>query len=178
VIPTRLPGVLLFEPAVFHDDRGYFLERWNRVRMAAAGLDVEFVQDNLSFSRHGVLRGLHLQAAPYAQGKLVSVLQGSIYDVAVDLRPDSPTHLQWLGMELSAENRRHLYIPEGFAHGFVVTGESALVSYQCTHIYVAEADRSVRWDDPHIGVQWPIADPVLSAKDRNAPLLRELALSI
>ncbi|CAN5835998.1 dTDP-4-dehydrorhamnose 3,5-epimerase [soil metagenome] len=171
---TGLPGVLLIEPRVFRDERGWFTETWHRQRYAAAGLDHEFVQDNLSWSRHGVLRGLHFQS-PTPQGKLVSVLQGSVFDVAVDLRGDSPFFGQWAGFELSAENGRQIYVPEGFAHGFVVTGETALFSYKCTAPFVPDHDRSLRWNDPTLGIDWPVAAPILSAKDAAAPLLCDIA---
>ncbi|MBA2669872.1 MAG: dTDP-4-dehydrorhamnose 3,5-epimerase [Gemmatimonadetes bacterium] len=171
---TGLPGVLLIEPRVFRDERGWFTETWHRQRYAAAGLDHEFVQDNLSRSRHGVLRGLHFQS-PTPQGKLVSVLQGSVFDVAVDLRSNSPFFGQWAGFELSAENGRQIYVPEGFAHGFVVTGETALFSYKCTAPFVPDHDRSLRWNDPTLGIDWPVAAPILSAKDAAAPLLCDIA---
>lgn len=173
VTETSLPGVLLIEPEVFHDERGFFLEKWNRERYAQIGLEQPFVQDNLSFSRKGVLRGLHFQN-PTPQGKLVSVLQGSVFDVAVDLRVDSPTFRQWVGIDLSAKNVRQLYIPEGCAHGFVVTSEVALFSYKCTSPYVPENEHSLRWNDPAVGIEWPVTDPILSATDAAAPSLHEL----
>ena len=173
---TPLEGVVIIEPDVYRDERGYFMETWNRERYAAVGLDVSFVQDNVSRSKNGVLRGMHFQVAPRGQGKLVSVLEGEIYDVAVDLRADSPTFARWFGTHLSGENRRQLYIPEGFAHGFVVTGETALVLYKCTEIYSPEHERSLAWDDPEIGIEWPVAEPLLSPKDRAAPRLSELAM--
>jgi dTDP-4-dehydrorhamnose 3,5-epimerase len=172
VLPTKLDGVLIFEPRVFGDERGFFLETWSGARYAEHGLPQRFAQDNVSFSRRGVLRGLHFQQ-PYPQGKLVSVLQGSVFDVAVDLRPDSPTFGEWVGVVLSAENHRQLWIPPGFAHGFQVTSEAALFSYKCTEYYRPDADRCLRWDDPQIGVEWPITPPILSAKDEAAPRLRE-----
>ena len=170
VVELRLGGVLLLESRAFRDERGFFLETWNRGRHSAAGVPDDFAQDNVSFSRRGVLRGLHYQN-PAPQGKLVAVLQGSIFDVAVDLRADSPTFAQWFGTELSAENLRQLYIPEGFAHGFLVTAETALVSYKCTAPYAPEHERSLRWDDPEIGIVWPLGNPLLSDRDQNAPLL-------
>jgi len=177
VTDTGLGGVLVFEPKVHRDERGYFMETWNRERYAASGLDVSFVQDNISFSKNGVLRGLHFQIAPRTQGKLVSVLEGEIFDVAVDLRPDSPTFARWFGAYLSNDNRRQLYVPEGFAHGFVVTGETALVVYKCTDLYSPEHERSLAWDDPEVKIEWPVADPLLSPKDGAAPRLSELELS-
>lgn len=171
---TRLEGLVLLEPRVFPDARGYFLETWNRERYAGAGVDVDFVQDNLSFSRRHVLRGLHFQN-PVAQGKLVSVLEGAVWDVAVDLRRGSPTFAEWEAFELSAENRRQLYLPEGFAHGFVVTADTALFSYKCTALYSAATERSLRWNDPDVAIAWPVDAPLLSEKDAAAPLLRELS---
>lgn len=173
VTPTRLPEVLLLEPRVFRDTRGFFLETWSRQRYVEAGLPAEFVQDNLSCSRRHVLRGLHFQN-PTPQGKLVSVPQGVVWDVAVDLRADSPTFRQWVGVELSAENARQLYVPEGFAHGFVALSETALVAYKCTAAYSPAHERSLRWDDPALGIEWPVAQPLLSPKDAAAPCLREL----
>ncbi|MDP9457237.1 MAG: dTDP-4-dehydrorhamnose 3,5-epimerase [Actinomycetota bacterium] len=167
---TDLPGVLVVEPDVFGDERGFFLETWNRARYEAAGLPSDFVQDNLSFSSRGVLRGLHFQN-PHPQGKLVYVLQGEVFDVAVDIRVGSPTFGRWVGVSLSAENKRQLWVPEGFAHGFVVTSEKALFSYKCTDFYYREAEAGVLWNDPDIGIDWPIANPTLSDKDLAAPRL-------
>jgi dTDP-4-dehydrorhamnose 3,5-epimerase len=172
VVETKLPGVLILEPRVFRDDRGRFAETWHRERYHQAGIRVDFVQDNVSISRHGVLRGLHFQN-PTPQGKLVSVLQGEVWDVAVDLRKGSPTFRQWVGVELSGENLRQLWIPEGLAHGFVVTGEAAVFSYKCTALYAPGHERSLRWDDPELGIEWPLPDPVLSPKDAEAPVLRD-----
>ena len=160
----KLPGLLLFTPDVYGDDRGFFLETWNAARYREHGLDAGFVQDNVSYSTHGVLRGLHYQD-PHPQGKLVMVLRGEIFDVAVDIREDAATFGTWEGMTLSAENKRQLYVPPGFAHGFVVTGEEALVHYKCTDYYHPEAEGTIRWDDPAIGVDWPVETPVLSEKD-------------
>lgn len=176
VIETDLEGVLIVESSVHHDERGYFLESWNRERYGQAGLDISFVQDNVSFSEKGVLRGLHFQVAPRAQGKLVSVLEGEVFDVAVDLRSGNPNFGRWVGTYLSEENRRQLYVPEGFAHGFAVTSRTALVSYKCTKAYSPAHERSLVWNDPEIGIEWPISDPLLSVKDRAAPRLSELAL--
>ncbi|MDE2506846.1 MAG: dTDP-4-dehydrorhamnose 3,5-epimerase [Planctomycetota bacterium] len=171
---TELPGVLLFEPRVHSDHRGYFIELWSEARYAAAGLPAKFVQDNMSYSRRGVLRGLHLQY-PHAQGKLVSVLRGEIWDVAVDVRRDSERYGDWFGTTLSAENRRQLYIPEGFAHGFVVTGEEALVLYKVTDFHEPAAETTVLWSDPELGIRWPIAEPIVSAKDAAGLPLRAIA---
>lgn len=174
VTPTALPDVLRVERRVFQDDRGWFVEAWSAERYRQAGIAEAFVQDNASFSEHGVLRGLHLQRAPHAQGKLVSVLQGEVFDVAVDVRPDSPTFGEWVGETLSAENGVQLYIPPGFAHGFVVTSEAALFTYKCTDVYAPACEASVRWDDPDIGIAWPLASPAVSPKDAAAPSLQEL----
>ena len=173
VIEMEIPGVFVVEPKVFGDDRGFFMETWNRARYEEVGLPARFVQDNLSFSVRGVLRGLHFQN-PDAQGKLVSVLQGEVFDVAVDIRVGSPTHGRWVGVNLSAENKRQFYVPEGFAHGFVVTGDTALLHYKCTGYYRPEAESSILWNDVDIGVRWPVDSPVLSEKDRAAPPLREV----
>jgi len=172
VLTTSLPGVLILEPRVFGDARGFFMESWSRARYAEVGIDVDFVQDNLSFSRRGVLRGLHFQN-PHAQGKLVYVLQGAVHDVAVDIRVGSPSFGQWTAVELSAENRRQFYIPPGFAHGFCVTSETALFVYKCTDVYHPETEGSVLWNDPDLGIDWPLADPELSAKDRAGLRLAE-----
>lgn len=167
---TALPGVLILEPRVFGDARGFFMETWNRRRYTEAGLPGEFVQDNVSYSRHGVLRGLHYQH-PHAQGKLVHVLEGEVFDVAVDVRVGSPTFGRWTGAVLSAQNRRQLWIPPGFAHGFCVTGETALFCYKCTELYAPEHEGSILWNDPAIGIAWPLEHPTLSAKDAAAPPL-------
>ena len=173
---SRLPGLpelLLFEPRVFRDARGAFRELYNEERFAAAGLDARFVQDNLSESARHVLRGLHLQH-PRAQGKLVTVAEGAVWDVAVDVRRGSPTFGRWAGVELTAENARQLWIPPGFAHGFLVLSERALFAYKCTELYSPADEVSVRWDDPALGIEWPMAEPVLSPKDGAAPRLSEL----
>lgn len=149
----------------------------NRKRYADAGLPADFVQDNVSFSARGVLRGLHFQN-PNPQGKLVSVLQGEVFDVAVDVRVGSPTFGRWVGASLSADNRRQLYVPEDFAHGFVVTSETALFQYKCTGYYHPEAEGAVAWNDADVGIEWPIADPVLSAKDRAAPSLSAMPAGV
>ncbi|HEX8394650.1 MAG TPA: dTDP-4-dehydrorhamnose 3,5-epimerase [Longimicrobium sp.] len=174
VRPTRLEGVLLLEPRVFRDDRGWFVESWSSERYQALGIPGPFVQDNLSFSRRGVLRGMHFQN-PSPQGKLVSVPQGAVFDVAVDLRRGSPTFSQWVGVELSSENGHQLWVPAGFAHGFAVLSDTAVFSYKCTAPYTPAAERSLRWDDPDVGIVWPVAAPVLAAKDADAPRLRDLA---
>lgn len=173
VTETDIPGVLLIEPKVFGDERGFFMETWNEERYKDAGLPHEFVQDNLSFSQRGVLRGLHFQN-PNQQGKLVYVLQGEVFDVAVDIRVGSPTFGEWVSSTLSAENKRQFYIPEGFAHGFLVTSDAALFAYKCTDIYNGQAEGSIRWDDPEIGIKWPVDEPILSDKDKHAPRISEV----
>lgn len=170
---TALPGVLLVQPRVFGDARGYLLETYRRERYADAGIDAEFVQDNLSRSRRGVLRGLHLQH-PAAQAKLVTALVGEVFDVAVDVRRGSPTWGRWVGVALSEENHLQLYVPEGFAHGFCVTGEHAVVAYKASAAYAPEAELAVRWDDPDLGIEWPVADPELADRDATAPRLAEI----
>ena len=170
---TSLPGVLLLEPRIFRDARGSFLEAWQRDRYAAEGLPRDFVQDNVSRSFRGVVRGLHLQN-PQAQGKLVSVLFGEVFDVAVDVRVGSPTFGRWLGATLSAENGRQLFLPEGFAHGFMVTSAEAVFHYKCTRPYSPADELTVRWDDPDLAIEWPAETPVLSDRDAAAPRLRDI----
>ena len=174
VSPTEIAGVVLIEPRVFRDDRGYFLESWSEAAFGAAGLPSVFRQDNLSLSRVGVLRGLHYQF-PTAQGKLVSVVRGEVFDVAVDIRVGSPTFGHWVGATLSAENGHQLYIPEGFAHGFQVVGtEPASFAYKCTTGYDPAGQCSIRWDDPDLGIAWPLAPTGLAPKDAEAPRLRNV----
>jgi dTDP-4-dehydrorhamnose 3,5-epimerase len=174
VVETRLPGCVVIEPAVFGDPRGFFYESYNAEKFRQAGLDLRFVQANVSRSARGVLRGLHYQW-PNPQGKLVSVLEGEVYDVAVDIRRGSPTFGQYAGVILSAENHRHFWVPEGFAHGFVVLSEFATFAYQCTNVYDAKADAGVRWNDAAIAIDWPVSAPLLSAKDEKAPFLADVA---
>ena len=173
VIETVLPGVLILEPKVFGDARGFFLESWNRQTFAERGLNLDFVQDNHSRSARGVLRGLHYQLND-PQGKLVRVTSGAVFDVAVDLRRSSPHFGQWVGYELSVDNQRMLWIPPGFGHGFLVLSESADFLYKTTAYYAPQWDGGIRWDDPEIGVQWPLqGEPTLSAKDKILPLLKD-----
>lgn len=182
LIQTRIPDVVVIEPAVFADERGWFMESFNEQRfhteLAKLGLSIPraFVQDNHSCSRTGVLRGLHFQRAPHAQGKLVRVVQGAAWDVAVDIRPGSPTFGQWAGLELSAENHRMLWIPEGFAHGFIALQDDTHFLYKTTDYYARDCEGALRWDDPHIGIEWPLQDltPLLAPKDATAPLWRDL----
>jgi len=168
--PTRIPDVILIEPRVYGDQRGFFLESWNERTFAEAGLNLRFVQDNHSRSKQWTLRGLHYQVKQ-PQGKLVRVVAGTVFDVAVDLRRSSPTFGKWVGEILSAENHRMLWIPPGFAHAFLVLSEFADFLYKCTDFYAPEHERSVRWDDPDIGIEWPLPaglTPLLSPKDSQA----------
>jgi len=174
VIETPIAGVLILEPKVFGDDRGFFLETWNRKRYAEVGLPERWVQDNLSFSRQGVLRGLHYQW-PQPQGKLVSVLEGEVFDVAVDIRQGSPTFGRWYGTTLSSENKRQFWVPEGFAHGFVVLSPTALFCYKCTDYYAPDAEMTILWNDPDLEIAWPYDDPTTSAKDAAGLRLRDVS---
>lgn len=174
-IETEIPGVLILEPKVFGDQRGFFMETWQRRRYAELGLSVDLVQDNLASSARGVLRGLHAQY-PHPQGKLVQVLRGEVFDVAVDIRHGSPWRGRWVGAILSGENRRQLWIPPGFAHGYYVLSDEALFGYKCSDYYHPETELGVRWDDPDIAIDWPLdGPPQLSEKDLNAPRLAEIA---
>lgn len=164
-IPTELPGVTVIEPRVFRDDRGFFLESYQRRNFAQGGIEADFIQDNHSRSILGTLRGLHLQRQ-HPQGKLIRVIRGEVFDVAVDIRRGSPTFTKWFGVSLSAENFRQLYIPPGFAHGFCVTSEFAEVEYKCTDFYHPDDELTIAWNDPEIRIAWPIAEPLLSPKDR------------
>lgn len=170
---TKLPGVLILEPKVFSDDRGYFIETWNIKRYEQAGIPGPFVQDNISFSQKGILRGLHFQY-PQSQGKLIQVLSGEVLDIIVDIRVGSPSYGQWIGEILSESNHRQLYVPLGFAHGYCVTSETAHFSYKCTDFYNPATEHGIIWNDPDIGIEWPTAEPVLSAKDKAYPRLRDL----
>lgn len=169
---TSLPGVLLIEPKVFADARGFFLETYNAERYRKIGIDATFVQDNLSRSARGVLRGLHYQE-PNPQGKLVRCARGVLFDVAVDIRKGSKHFGKWYGVELSDENKRMLWIPPGFAHGFCALTDGAELSYKCTALYDAQSDRAILWSDPDIGIEWPVRDPLLSPKDAAAPRLKD-----
>jgi dTDP-4-dehydrorhamnose 3,5-epimerase len=172
VVPTELPEVLLIEPRVHGDSRGFFYESFQAPRYAEAGITGPFVQDNLSRSMRGTLRGLHFQE-PGGQGKLVQVLRGTVWDVAVDVRRGSPRFGRWVAVELSEAAPRQLWIPPGFAHGFCVLSESADFFYKCTELYAPDCDRSVAWNDPAIGIPWPVGEPLLSTKDRAAPRLAD-----
>jgi dTDP-4-dehydrorhamnose 3,5-epimerase len=175
VVNTGLPGVVVIELRAFADERGYFMETYQKERYRAAGLP-DFVQDNVSRSIRGVVRGLHYQH-PSAQGKLVSVLEGEIFDVALDIRSGSPTFGCWVGEVLSANNRRQLYVPEGFAHGFCATSEAALVLYKCTFLYDASYEGTVLWSDPDLAIPWPIATPIVSQKDGRGRRLKDIPVN-
>ena len=170
-----MEGVKVLVPTVFGDDRGFFMETFNQRTAEQCGIPTLFVQDNQSYSQYGVLRGLHFQR-PTWQGKLIRVVHGEIFDVAVDIRADSPTFGQWFGEFLSAENKKQMFVPEGFAHGFCVTSPDAHVLYTCTTLYLPSEDAGVLWNDPDIGVKWPLTDPILSSKDQAAPRLKDLKL--
>lgn len=173
IIKTDLPGCLIIEPRVFADERGFFYESFNADKLAENGLPLHFKQGNVSQSAKGVLRGLHYQW-PKPQGKLVSVLEGEVWDVAVDIRRGSPTFGRWAAVVLSAENKRHFWIPEGFAHGFAVLSERATFTYLCTETYDATADANIAWNDAGLAIDWPLAAPALSAKDAAAPFLADI----
>jgi dTDP-4-dehydrorhamnose 3,5-epimerase len=173
VLDTGLDGVVIIEPSVYGDERGFFQESWKASSYGSHGLPVAFEQANVSRSVKGVLRGLHYQYRQ-PQGKLVSVMEGRIFDVAVDIRPGSKSFGQWAGVELSAENHRQLYIPEGFAHGFIVVSDTALFHYHCTTEYAPQYDAAIAWNDPDIAVKWPMQPEAISGKDRIAPLLRDV----
>lgn len=175
VTRTELPGVLLLEPQRFGDDRGFFMEVFHARKYAEAGISGTFVQDNFSRSVQGTLRGLHFQE-PQPQGKLVQVLAGAVFDVAVDIRRGSPHFGRWVGVELSADNRRQLWVPPGFAHGFCVLSERADFHYKCTDFYQPASERGIAWNDPDVGVAWPVTAPLLSSKDAVAPRLKDAAL--
>jgi dTDP-4-dehydrorhamnose 3,5-epimerase len=174
IIQTDLPGCVVIEPQVFGDSRGFFYESFNHDKLAAHGLTPNFVQGNVSSSSRGVLRGLHYQW-PKPQGKYVSVIEGEVWDVAVDIRRGSPTFGRWTAVVLSAENRRHFWIPPGFAHGFVTLSERAVFTYLCTETYDRDADAGVRWNDAELAIDWPISEPSLSEKDTKAPFLADIA---
>jgi dTDP-4-dehydrorhamnose 3,5-epimerase len=172
ILDLPLVGLRLLKPRLFHDDRGYFLETWNQKALANAGFSEKFVQDNQSFSKRGVLRGLHYQF-PTWQGKLVFVLHGEIFDVAVDVRRDSPTFGKWYGVTLNDRTHEQLYIPPGFAHGFCVTSDTARVMYKCTDYYAPAEEHTLAWNDPAIGIHWPVSNPIVSAKDAQGKLLKD-----
>lgn len=174
VIKTELEGVCILETKIFGDDRGWFTESWSKRTMEEAGLHYEFVQDNHSFSaQKGTLRGIHFQMEPYAQAKLVRCTLGAVLDAAVDLRKDSPTYRKWVVVELSAGNKRQFLIPRGFGHAFLTLTDDVEFLYKADQYYNYESDRGIAWNDPEIGIDWPLKNPILSEKDRNAPLLKD-----
>lgn len=174
VTHASIKDVLIIEPDVFNDNRGYFMETFHQDRYLRCGIDSRFIQDNLSFSIQGTLRGLHFQIN-HPQAKLVQVFAGEIFDVAVDLRQNSPTYGQWTGIRLSAENHRQMYIPKGFAHGFCVMSQQALFAYKCSDFYAPDDEGGILWSDPNIDIHWPVENPIISAKDRKLPMLSELS---
>lgn len=173
IIKTSIEGLLIIKPDVFKDERGYFFESYNKERLAKEGLEMNFVQDNESKSSKGVLRGLHFQKPPFAQGKLVRVVKGSVMDVAVDLRKDSPTYGKWESIVLTEENKLQFWIPEGFAHGFVTLENDTIFAYKCTNVYNKESEGSLLWNDPDINIDWNIESPMLSEKDKISPLFKD-----
>ena len=173
IIRCELDGLLIFEPQVFGDPRGFFMELWNQRAYAEAGLKLNFVQDNLSLSRRGILRGLHFQN-PTPQAKLLSVLEGEVLDVAVDIRRSSPTFAKWQSVVLSSQNKRQLYVPPGFAHGFLVLSETAMFHYKCGDFYEPKYELTIRWDDPDIGIKWPVKEPILSQRDAKGLFLKDV----
>jgi dTDP-4-dehydrorhamnose 3,5-epimerase len=176
---TVLPGVLVVHPRIFRDERGYFYESYHQQKYQEAGIDTVFVQDNESRSVQGVVRGLHYQLNPHAQAKLVRVLEGTVFDVAVDIRKGSPTYGKWFGVELSAENKKQLYIPEGFAHGFSVLSEEAVLAYKCNALYHQESERGIALDDPDLGIDWQVSRQafIVSEKDKKSPLFRDAEMN-
>lgn len=169
--PMRIPGLIQIQPRIFGDPRGYFFETYKKSDFADNGINCDFVQDNLSFSKQNVLRGLHYQLPPAAQGKLVTVIKGNVWDVAVDIRQESPNYLKWEAIELNGENHTMVFIPSGFAHGFVALSDEVYFSYKCTSQYVPELERGIRWNDPDIGIKWPVENPFVSEKDSKLPFI-------
>ncbi|MBL6964050.1 MAG: dTDP-4-dehydrorhamnose 3,5-epimerase [Bacteroidetes bacterium] len=173
IIKTEIEGLLIIKPKVFEDDRGYFYESYNEQLYRSHGIVMNFVQDNQSMSKRGVLRGLHFQNKPYAQGKLIRVLKGCVFDVAVDIRKKSATYGQWHSVILSEDNKLQYWIPPGFAHGFLTLENDTILSYKCTELYNKESEESIRWNDPDLKISWSYYDPILSDKDRNATLFKD-----
>jgi dTDP-4-dehydrorhamnose 3,5-epimerase len=173
IIKTPLEGLLIIKPSVFEDERGYFFESYNHEKFLAEGLDLKFVQDNESKSKKGVLRGLHFQAPPFAQGKLVRVMRGSVLDVAVDIRKKSPTYGNWESIVLSGNNKWMYWIPAGFAHGFVTLEDDTIFFYKCTNVYNKASEGSVNWNDPSLKIDWGVSEPIISDKDKTAPGFRD-----
>ncbi len=175
IINTELPGVKILEPGVFKDERGYFIETYSRKRYEEYGIQKDFVQDNLSFSKKGVLRGLHYQN-PKIQAKLIQVVFGEVFDVVVDIRKDSATFGKWAGIRLSDKNNRQLFVPEGFAHGYCVLSEKAVFTYKCSRYYSPDCEKGILWSDMDIGIEWPVDMPILSEKDQGYPCLKDVAV--
>ncbi len=173
IIKTKLEGLWIIKPAVFEDERGYFFESFNQEKFIQVGIDVKFLQDNESKSRKGVLRGLHFQNPPYAQGKLVRVMRGSVLDVAVDIRTQSPTYGQWESIVLSGQNKWMYWIPPGFAHGFVTLEDETIFFYKCTNVYNKSSEGSIIWNDPDLTIDWGVQNPVISEKDKTGPMFRD-----
>ena len=173
IIKTQIPGLLKIKPDVFEDERGYFFESYNREKFVQAGINYKFVQDNESKSQKGVLRGLHFQNPPHAQGKLVRVMKGAVLDVAVDIRKNSPTYGKWASIELSESNKMMYWIPPGFAHGFVTLENNTVFFYKCTNVYNKQSEGSIRWNDPDLNIDWKTKNPVLSEKDKIAPFFKD-----
>lgn len=173
ILTTEIPGLLIIKPDVFNDERGYFFESYNMAKFVNAGITVDFVQDNESKSMKGVLRGLHFQKEPYAQGKLVRVIQGAVLDVAVDIRKNSPSFGKWSSIELTGDNKLMYWIPAGFAHGFLTLEDNTIFTYKCSGVYHKPAEAGIRWNDPELAIKWGISNPILSEKDKTAPLFTE-----
>lgn len=173
IIETKIPDLLIVKPAVFEDNRGYFFESYNKEKFLSKGIDQNFVQDNESKSMKGVLRGLHFQAPPFAQGKLVRVMKGAVLDVAVDIRKNSPTYGKWASIELTESNKWMYWVPPGFAHGFVTLEDNTVFFYKCTNVYNKESEGSIRWNDPDLAIDWEVIYPTLSEKDENAPFFKD-----
>jgi len=173
IITTKIPDLLIVKPAVFEDNRGYFFESYNKEKFLSQGIDQNFVQDNESKSMKGVLRGLHFQAPPFAQGKLVRVMKGSVLDVAVDIRKNSPTYGQWASIELTESNKMMYWVPPGFAHGFVTLQDDTVFFYKCTNVYNKASEGSIRWDDPDLNINWNTENPILSEKDQHSPFFKD-----
>jgi len=176
LIPTAIPEIVIIKPDVYGDDRGYFFESYNEEKFASYGIQGPFVQDNESRSQKNVLRGLHYQAEPFAQGKLVRVIKGSVIDIAVDIRRNSPSFGKWVSMKLTGENKWICWIPKGFAHGFISLEDNTIFTYKCTDFYNKSSEASVRWNDPELNIDWGIQNPILSEKDKVAPLLKDAIL--
>ena len=176
ITQTKIKDVLIIEPAVFPDNRGFFMETYNQKRYREFGIEYRFVQDNMSFSTKGTLRGLHFQY-PNAQAKLVQVVRGEVFDVAVDIRLDSATYGQWMGARLSGENKRQIFVPEGFAHGYCVLSDNAIFQYKCSNFYSPQDEKGILWNDPDLNIDWPVESPILSDKDRLNPRLKDMPSS-